>query len=277
MSARVFLLTYALSLLLAGTAWAAELQPKDPQPKNPQPNPDELWRDFPLDPAVTTPVPPLSTTLPEEPSQPAGSGSGSASSEPRAGNSWTIWVVGGLSGSLVLVACGGVALARRRHRLPQPAVPAPESRPRAPSQSLSERPAPSPQALLDEARALAREAAECDMFIHRQPSQGVNVVSAIPNKVPSADEAVPSSTVDANTADAGAASEDVSTDEAMRDTDEAASGSASSTYAEIGERVAGVLSAAEAAADRIRADARREAEKLPACGSSPSSPRRTRS
>lgn len=44
--------------------------------------------------------------------------------------------------------------------------------------------------------------------------------------------------------------------------DEAARGSSVSSYAEIGERVAGVLSAAEAAADRIRADARQEAEAL---------------
>jgi hypothetical protein len=43
---------------------------------------------------------------------------------------------------------------------------------------------------------------------------------------------------------------------------EATSGSGSSAYAEIGERVAGVLSAAEAAAEQIRADARLEAEEL---------------
>ena len=43
---------------------------------------------------------------------------------------------------------------------------------------------------------------------------------------------------------------------------EATPGSGSSTYAEIGERVAGVLSAAEAAADQIRADARLDAEDI---------------
>lgn len=43
---------------------------------------------------------------------------------------------------------------------------------------------------------------------------------------------------------------------------EATPGSGSSTYAEIGERVAGVLSAAEAAAEQIRADARLDAEDI---------------
>jgi len=43
---------------------------------------------------------------------------------------------------------------------------------------------------------------------------------------------------------------------------QATSGSGSGAYAEIGERVAGVLSAAEAAAEQIRADARLDAEEI---------------
>lgn len=50
--------------------------------------------------------------------------------------------------------------------------------------------------------------------------------------------------------------------EAAPNSDEAARGSSVSSYAEIGERVAGVLSAAEAAAEQIRADARHAAEEL---------------
>jgi hypothetical protein len=79
------------------------------------------------------------------------------------------------------------------------------------------------------ARAYAL-AAECDMLLASHRDKGVETVSEI------ADRDVPAA--------------------------QATSGSGSGSYAEIGERVAGVLSAAEAAAEQIRADARLQAEEI---------------
>lgn len=88
-----------------------------------------------------------------------------------------------------------------------------------------------PDELIGRAYALAKEAAECDMLLDRQRDKGVESVSEI------ADRDVP--VVGTTPSSAG-----------------------SSGYAEIGERVAGVLSAAETAAEQIRADARVDAQEL---------------
>ncbi len=74
-------------------------------------------------------------------------------------------------------------------------------------------------------------AAECDMLLASQRDKGVDSVSEIADHDSPAAQATPSA-------------------------------SGSSSYAEIGDRVAGVLSAAEAAAEQIREDARRDAEEL---------------
>jgi hypothetical protein len=95
------------------------------------------------------------------------------------------------------------------------------------------RPAPGPphpkttDELIARAYALA---AECDMLLASYRDEGVDSVSENADHDFRAAEATP--------------------------------GSGSSTYAEIGERVAGVLSAAEAAAEQIRADARLDAEDI---------------
>ena len=85
--------------------------------------------------------------------------------------------------------------------------------------------------LIARAYTLANEAAKCDMLPAHQRDKGVELVPEMTAQDVPAAQATPSS-------------------------------SGSSGYAEIGERVAGVLSAAEAAADQIRADARVEAEEL---------------
>ena len=215
MIVRAGILAAALSLLLAGAASAA-----DPPP-NARPNPGELWRGFPLDPVVSTPSSPRSTN-PAGPPRPADPGPAPGAVAGGAEDRWRPVVLGGLAGS-ILVAVSGSALVAVRRRQRQLA-PMPIGR--------------APRELIDEALALAREARECDMLLHRQRREGAIAVSEIPDKVVPVSEAAPSA-------------------------EEAALGSSvSSSYAEIGERVAGVLSAAEAAADRIRADARQEAEEL---------------
>lgn len=88
-----------------------------------------------------------------------------------------------------------------------------------------------PEELIARAYALAKEAAECDMLPANQQTKGVEPVSEIADHDFQAAQSTPSS-------------------------------SGSSGYAEIGERVAGVLSAAELAAEQIRADARVDAEEL---------------
>lgn len=212
MIVRAGILTSALSLLLAGAASAAD----------PKPTPEELWRSFPLDPAVTTPAPPPSTSptrpQPAEPAPPA------EAVERGGEGGWKPLVLGGLAGSLLLVVSGGALLAMRRRR--QSPASAPMNR--------------EPRELIAEALALAKEAADCDMLLHRQRLEGAIAVS----------ERIPNQVLPTN-------------DETTSAPDDATPGkTALSSYAEIGERVAGVLSAAEAAAERIRADARSEAEEL---------------
>jgi hypothetical protein len=84
-----------------------------------------------------------------------------------------------------------------------------------------------PGELVAVARALAKEAAECDRYVHRQREGGIGDMSQTADHDPA-----PTSVKSA------------------------------SAYADIGERVAGVLSAAEAAAEEIRSDARTTAEEI---------------
>lgn len=211
MIVRASILTSALSLLLAGAASGAD----------PKPTPEELWRSFPLDPAVTTPAPPPATPPGPEPTD---SALPPEPLESGAGERWGPLVLGGLAGSLLLVVSGGVLVARRRRRR----VPAPAPMTREPRE------------LITEALALAREAANCDMLLDRQRLEGAIAMS---ERIP--DQVVPTNDETSSVASGATRGK-----------------TALSSYAEIGERVAGVLSAAETAAERIRADARSEAEEL---------------
>jgi hypothetical protein len=87
------------------------------------------------------------------------------------------------------------------------------------------------QELIARAYALASEAAECDKFIQGQREEGVGEMTETAGQHGSAAAAPPSE-------------------------------SSSTSYADIGERVAGVLAAAEAAANQIRDDARLLADEL---------------
>jgi cell division septum initiation protein DivIVA len=91
--------------------------------------------------------------------------------------------------------------------------------------------AETPDQLIARAYALASEAAECDKYPHGQRHEGISVMTGTHDH------------------DLAAA-----TDASSRPTP--------STYAEIGERVAGVLAAAETAASQIREDARASAEEV---------------
>ena len=91
---------------------------------------------------------------------------------------------------------------------------------------------PTTEELIARAHALAKDLAECDMLLADHPNEGAETVSeAVDRDLPVVQETPTTS-------------------------------SGSTGYAEIGERVAGVLSAAEMAADQIRADARLEAEEV---------------
>lgn len=83
--------------------------------------------------------------------------------------------------------------------------------------------------LIFRAHALAKEAAGCDKFLHGQRDEGIRVMSETADH----DRSVTSGT---------------------------SSTPGASNYADLGERVAGVLTAAEAAATQIRDDARASAE-----------------
>jgi cell division septum initiation protein DivIVA len=85
--------------------------------------------------------------------------------------------------------------------------------------------------LIARAHALAKEAAEWDKYVHGQRHEGISVMTDIADHDVSAAPDVPSQP-------------------------------AASSYADIGERVAGVLAAAETAANQIRKDARASAEEM---------------
>ena len=87
-----------------------------------------------------------------------------------------------------------------------------------------------PDDLIARAHALATEAAECDKFLHGQRHEGITVMTE------TADHELPATTTDVP------------------------SQPIASSYADIGERVAGVLAAAETAATQIREDARANAD-----------------
>ena len=99
---------------------------------------------------------------------------------------------------------------------------------RRPTPTVPSRPE-TPDELIARACALAKEAAGCDKFIHGQRDEGIRVMSETADH----DRSVASGTTSTPSA---------------------------SAYADIGERVAGVLTAAEAAASQILEDARAGAE-----------------
>lgn len=189
-----------LVLLETGSAWGAN---------QPPPTPEELWKEFPLDPQATVPDPrPPPTVPPEPPDLPT-----SPPTERGAETDWTLVAIAGIGGSLLLVFAAGLLLATRRRR--RGAAP--------PTGETAEE-------LIARAYAIGKEAAKCDMLLVRQRNEGIRGMSE------TADHDLPVA--------------------------QATSNAGSSGYAEIGERVASVLSAAETAADQIRSDARLEAEEL---------------
>ena len=127
-------------------------------------------------------------------------------------------VVGGL-GALALLGAAALLISRIRRRRSRLELG------RSTTPALTGR--ETPGELVAVARALAKEAAECDTYVHRQREGGIGDMSQTADHDPA-----PTSVKSA------------------------------STYADIGERVAGVLSAAEAAAEEIRGDARTTAEEI---------------
>jgi cell division septum initiation protein DivIVA len=89
----------------------------------------------------------------------------------------------------------------------------------------------SPEELISRAHALATEAAECDKYVHVQRHEGISVMTG-------------------------------THDLDLSGSSDASDRPTSSSYADIGERVAGVLAAAETAATHIREDARASAEEI---------------
>jgi hypothetical protein len=85
--------------------------------------------------------------------------------------------------------------------------------------------------LMARANALATEVAECDKYVHVQRHEGISVMTG-------------------------------THDLDLSGTSDASDRPTSSSYADIGERVAGVLAAAETAANHIREDARGSAEEI---------------
>jgi cell division septum initiation protein DivIVA len=88
-----------------------------------------------------------------------------------------------------------------------------------------------PAMLIARAHALATEAAECDKYVHVQRHEGISVMTG-------------------------------THDHDLSGSPDASSRPTSASYADIGERVAGVLAAAETAANHIREDARGSAEEI---------------
>jgi cell division septum initiation protein DivIVA len=194
----VGILAGCLSLLAAGRAEAAE---------PPSPNPEQLWEEYPLEPPATEPpVEPAPAQEPAPAATPTPTEGGFASA-------WRLLLLGGVGALIVLLVSGGLIARARR---PRPTATVPSRR-------------ETPDELIARARALAKEAAGCDKYLHGQRDEGIRVMSE---------------TADHNRS--------------------VASGTApgASTYADIGDRVAGVLTAAEAAASQILDDARAGAEDI---------------
>jgi hypothetical protein len=201
MSARSGILACTLFLLVTGVAMAG----------TPPQGPKELWREFPLEPAVTSPVLPAASAPTETAPAPAAQ-SAESGAEVESGSSIRLvaLVLGGLAGC-VLGVVSAIWLAKanwRRHPAPAPTD------------------AETPEKLVERAEEPAVEEGRT-IALREQRGRVVPMAKE-------EDQALPA--------------------EAVLDTSE------SSSYAEIGERVAAVLSAAEAAAEQIRVDARRQAE-----------------
>jgi len=167
---------------------------------------EDLWEEYPLAPDETVEKTPPAVPAIPVPTPPA--------TPPRAeddGRSIPIAVLP--VGLAFAVLAAGLAVAyRRRQTVSTWRIPA------------------TPQELLDYARALAKEVAECDMVALQRAGGKTGMTETV---------------------DQGGVMP--ATAQARRPT---------GSYADVGERVAGVLSAAEAAAEHIRADARREAQDI---------------
>jgi hypothetical protein len=147
----------------------------------------------------------------------------SPAASPRQADDGGAWPTVLLAGAGALLAVlAAVALVVRRPRR-RSAVPAPMA---------MAGPRPTPEELISHAYALATEAAECNTLADRQREGGNGDMTETSDQAPPGDAAA------------------------------AGSVQAATTYADIGERVAGVLSAAEDAAQQIRAEARSEAEHI---------------
>ena len=233
MSARSGILACTLFLLLTGVAAAAVTPPRGPE---------ELWQEFPLDPAVTSSDTPEATTPaatrpqaerpaavtgtmpvaektppPAEQTPPATQRTQSVETLAGDGDSGaTIWLtlaLGAIGGSVLGVFSARSLLARRSRR--RQSAPDPQ-------------PVEMPQEAVVDVNGHQRNAEERTTVLRKRRGK---VVPMSNDK----DQALPVA-------------------EASVDTSEP------SSYGEIGERVAAVLSAAEAAAEQIRTDARRQAE-----------------
>ena len=189
---------------MAGSLWllpAASAQSTDPPP----PGLEELWEEYPLAPETEPQSPP------DPVEEPAVTPPAPAPTDSDTGPGSTVVLAAGIGAVLVLLAAGG--LAARSRRRPAAAYAEPMT----------------PDELIARAQALAKEAAECDKYLHAQRDEGINTMT--------------------ETADHGRSTPDPSSQP-------------TSSYADIGERVAGVLAAAETAAHQIREDARSSAEEV---------------
>ena len=195
-----------VAAVVAGSLWllpAASAQGTDPPP----PRLGELWEEYPLEAPETQPP-----AQPEAPVDEPASTPAPPPAEDDGSSMWWLAVVAAIGGGIVLVTGIGLAVGLRRRSAPASALPE------------------GPDELIARAYALAREAAECDKYLHGQRHEGISVMT-------------------------GTHDDDLSTSDASGQP-------ALSSYAELGERVAGVLAAAETAATQIREDARASAEEI---------------
>lgn len=176
-----------------------------PAAQEPPPSLDDLWNEYPLEPQETE-------TSPEPAPTPDPGASKTGPPTNDASMPWTTVALGGMGTVVVLLAAGLVIVRMRREReLRAPTLPE------------------TPDELIVRARALAIEAAGCDMFSNGQRDERIRAMTQTDDRSPVPETSVPSG---------------------------------ASGYADIGERVAGVLTAAEAAAEQIRQDAHGEAEEI---------------
>jgi cell division septum initiation protein DivIVA len=210
--------------IVAGSLSAVLVGPAPGAAPPPPPNPKPLWEAYPLDPEVPK-APKATTPAPKEQPPVAPRPTPAPPAAPPAASEDVgsgAWPFALGGAALVLALVVGTFVARWRRR--RPTVPP--------------RPVPVPALtggetsaeLVAHAQALAKEAAAWDTYVHRQ-TEGTGDMTETADHEASTETPAP-----------GAAT--------------------SGTYADIGERVAGVLSAAEAAANQIREDARAEAEEI---------------